>query len=212
MTRIVAGKYRGRKLQVPAAGTRPTSERVREALFSRLETWDELSAAQVLDLFAGSGALGIEAVSRGAAHATLIDLGAAAINACKNNVAALGNAAGNNPKGGANNPHTDKAGSEQRKFQIQRADAVKYANSGGVNNYTLVFLDPPYDFPATQLTQILQGLRTHLAENALLVVETSTRTPEPNWPTDYILESSRDWGETRVWFVSYRPETESSPL
>ncbi|EEH64240.1 RNA methyltransferase, RsmD family [Gleimia coleocanis DSM 15436] len=184
MTRIVAGNFRGRKLSVPASGTRPTSERVREALFSRLETWDELQDAKVLDLFAGSGALGIEAVSRGAAQATLVDFGAAAVTCCKANVAATGKPA---------------------QFQVLRADAVKFANNPGMGNYTLVFLDPPYDFPAKQMIQVLEGLRSHLVDNALLVVETSTRTAEPTWPADYVLESSRDWGETRAWFVTYAP-------
>lgn len=185
MTRIVAGKYRGRVLSVPVSGTRPTSERVREALFSRLETWDELRDAQVLDLFAGSGALGIEAVSRGAFSATLVDFGQNAVNTLKANTAAVG---------------------DPKRFQIIRADAVKFANTGGFNNYTLVFIDPPYDFPLRDLEVLFDGLGAHLADNALVVLEASKRTAEPLWPTDYTLESFRDWGETRVWFVTYRKE------
>ncbi|MCS4484514.1 16S rRNA (guanine(966)-N(2))-methyltransferase RsmD [Gleimia sp. 6138-11-ORH1] len=185
MTRIVAGKYRGRSLYVPANGTRPTSERVREALFSRLETWDELRDAEVLDLFAGSGALGIEAVSRGAAKATLVEFRQNAINVIKRNLEAIG---------------------QTQLFQTIRADAVKFANSVGAANYTLVFIDPPYDFPAADLETLLAGLTSHLKDNALLVIEASKRTAEPNWPKAYTLESYRDWGETRVWFVTYRKE------
>lgn len=182
MTRIVSGVFRGRQLKVPPTGTRPTSERVRESLFSRLETWDEVRDARVLDLFAGSGALGIEAVSRGAASAVLVDFGAAAVNACKANIAAV------------------SAGAQ---IQVLRADAVKYAQTAGSESFNLVFIDPPYDFPAASLEALLIGLPGKLAANALLVVEASKRTPEPAWPVGYELESFRDWGETRVWFVSF---------
>lgn len=184
MTRIVSGLFRGRQLKVPPTGTRPTSERVREALFSRLETWDEISEAKVLDLFAGSGALGIEAVSRGAASAVLVDFAASAVNACKANTVVLAS----------------------DKFQVMRADAIKYANSPGTDEFSLVFIDPPYDFPAESLTQILEGLRNKLLPNALVVVEASKRTVEPSWPVGYEVESYRDWGETRVWFVTFLKE------
>ena len=86
MTRIVAGTVGGRVLQVPRAGTRPTSERVREALFSRLEHLDVVDGARVLDLYAGSGALGIEAASRGAAHVTLVESARDAADVCRRNV------------------------------------------------------------------------------------------------------------------------------
>jgi len=89
MTRIIAGQFRGRRLTVPAKGTRPTSDRVREALFSRLESQGAVAGARVLDLYAGSGALGLEAISRGAAHATLVDSGRAAITAIRRNIAEL---------------------------------------------------------------------------------------------------------------------------
>ncbi len=90
MTRIVAGDLRGRTLHVPPRGTRPTSERVREALFAALEHRDAVAGLQVLDLYAGSGALGLEAASRGAAHVTLVDAARGAADVCRRNVRELG--------------------------------------------------------------------------------------------------------------------------
>src|ERR671933_2420185 len=89
VTRIVAGAAGGRRLRVPRGATRPTSDRVREALFSRLEHEVDLDGARVLDLYAGSGALGLEAASRGAAAALLVDSAPAAAAACRANAADL---------------------------------------------------------------------------------------------------------------------------
>ena len=104
MTRIVAGTVGGRVLQVPRAGTRPTSERVREALFSRLEHLDVVDGARVLDLYAGSGALGIEAASRGAAHVTLVESARDAADVCRaqrHDARSGGHGAGGRGEGGA---------------------------------------------------------------------------------------------------------------
>ncbi len=90
VTRIVAGSVGGRSIAVPAKGTRPTSDRVREAIFSRLEHLDVLDGARVLDLYAGSGALGLEAASRGATAVTLVDSARPAADVARRNVAALG--------------------------------------------------------------------------------------------------------------------------
>ncbi|MDM7491157.1 RsmD family RNA methyltransferase, partial [Rhodococcus sp. CSLK01-03] len=90
MTRIVAGRAGGRRLKVPPRGTRPTSERVREALFSSLTARMELEGASVLDLYAGSGALGLEALSRGATHALLVESDAQAATVIRRNIGELG--------------------------------------------------------------------------------------------------------------------------
>lgn len=184
MTRIVAGAFGGRRLDVPAAGTRPTSERVREALFSRLESWDEVDGARVLDLFAGSGALGLEALSRGSASVTLVDNSAAAVKALRSNV---------NKNGFSN-------------VQVVRADAAKFET---VHSFTLAFLDPPYNIDAGQLRNVLAHLQRFLEDDALVVVELSARTPEPQWPVAYRRESSRKWGETMVWFLTFSIPTGS---
>ena len=90
MTRIVAGSVGGRRIEVPRRGTRPTSERVRESLFGRLEHYGALDGARVLDLCAGSGALGLEAASRGAGEVVLVDSSRAAVAVCRANIRALG--------------------------------------------------------------------------------------------------------------------------
>lgn len=178
MTRIVSGTHGGRTLEVPDRGTRPTSERVREALFSRLESWGEITDARVLDLFAGSGALGLEAISRGAALALLVDSAPRAVKVMKQNVA-------------------------KNRFEnvtVQRSEAAKFHS---VHDFTLAFLDPPYDFDPAELIKVLEHLTNFLASGALVVVEQSSRTPEPDWPDGYLYESDRKWGETRVWFLTF---------
>ncbi|MDO5729021.1 MAG: 16S rRNA (guanine(966)-N(2))-methyltransferase RsmD [Actinomycetaceae bacterium] len=180
MARIVSGKYGGMTLRVPDKGTRPTSERVREAVFSRLESWDEIEGASVLDLFAGSGALGLEALSRGAFRAVFVDQASGAYRILKDNIS---------------RNRIDNA-------QVVKAEALRFANSAD-GLFSLVFIDPPYDFDADRLKEILVALRTCVTEGALIVLESSTRTPEPDWPDGYVLESSRKWGETRVWFITF---------
>lgn len=183
MTRIVAGKYRGRVLRVPDKGTRPTSERVREALFSRLESWDEIAGASVLDLYAGSGALGLEALSRGALCCDLVDQARGAYRALIDNVS-------RNRITGAT---------------AVKSDALRFL-SATERRYSLIFLDPPYDDDSTELINVLRALKRCAVPDALIVVEQSARSNEPSWPSGYIRESHRKWGETRVWFLTFTGE------
>ncbi len=184
MTRIVAGAAGGRALVVPSAGTRPTSDRVREALFSRLEHLDVLAGAQVLDLFAGSGALGLEAASRGAAAVVLVDHAKAAVAACRRNVAAV-----------------DLPG-----LEVVAERALPYLQRRRpLADLDLVFLDPPYDLGEEDLALVMVALAPHLAPDALVVVERSARSPEPRWPAgDGALhrEDQRRYGETVLWFAA----------
>lgn len=184
MTRIVSGTHGGRSLDVPDRGTRPTSERVREALFSRLESWDEINGARVIDLFAGSGALGLEAMSRGAHRCVLVDSAPGAVKVLRKNVS-------------------------RNKFEnveVVRSDAAKFKS---IHDFTLAFLDPPYDIEPARLVEVLEHLANFLAHDALVVVELSSRTAEPTWPQGYLRESDRKWGETRVWFLTFegKPDT-----
>lgn len=186
MTRIIAGSAGGRRLQTPPGrGTRPTSDRVREALFSRLEHLDVLDAAHVLDLYAGSGALGLEAASRGAASVVLVesDRRAAAV-------------------AGRNAREVGVEGVTVRSSTVQQALAAPPENP----RVDLVFADPPYDIGERELADVLTSVREWLVADAVLVVERSARSPEPQWPADVTLMGPRRYGETVVWFAEFVPE------
>lgn len=184
MTRIVAGRAGGRPLKVPAKGTRPTSERVREALFSRLDHMSILVGASVLDLYAGSGALGLEALSRGARRATFVERSRPAASVIKHNLGA-----------------TDLA----TQGTVVCADVSSYiAQREGValsGEYDVIFIDPPYDMPAADLNAVLAHLGPWMHPDSLVIVEASSRAAEPEWPTDLVLEERRAYGETVMWFA-----------
>ncbi|HZL01674.1 MAG TPA: 16S rRNA (guanine(966)-N(2))-methyltransferase RsmD [Cellulomonas sp.] len=180
MTRIVAGSAGGRTLQVPPKGTRPTSDRVREALFSRLEHLGALPDARVLDLYAGSGALGLEAASRGAAFVTLVESARVAADVCRRNVSALGLG-------------------DAVTVAVERVE--RFVARPVVAPWDLVLVDPPYGVPDDELAAVLGDLAGALAADAVLVVERSTRSPEPTWPAGVERLDDRTYGETRVWFA-----------
>lgn len=150
--RVVAGTARGRRLVTPAGrDVRPTLDRVREAVFNSLGSIDALRGATVLDLFAGSGALGIEALSRGADRATFVDEARAPIEAVLTNIEATG--------------LTDRA-------EVVHSDSFAFLGAcarGRVGGYDLVLADPPYGF--VDWTRLLSGLRPVLADDAVIVAE-----------------------------------------
>jgi 16S rRNA (guanine966-N2)-methyltransferase len=153
--RVTAGQWGGRRLQAPAgAATRPTSDRVREALFSILG--DRVAGARVLDLFAGSGALGIDALSRGAAEVTFVDSASAAIKAVRANLESVAGEA-----------------------EVRRLDArafLRSARNAG-RQYDLVFLDPPYRRGAALAGELTTALPAVLAPGARVAVESDRRAP-----------------------------------
>lgn len=204
MTRIVAGTVGGRTLQVPPRGTRPTSERVREAIFSRLEHLGVVDDAQVLDLYAGSGALGIEAASRGAADVTLVDSARVAADVARRNVAALGLS---NVRVVAQPAEafvaSVAAAVATERTAVGSASGAATSGRAGHGPYHLVLVDPPYDVTAEALERVLAHLAAPdvLDPAAVVVVERSTRTPEPTWPTGWEVVARKDYGETTVYFV-----------
>ncbi len=171
--RVVAGLYGGRRLVAPAGGaTRPTSDRVREALFSILG--EGVRGAHVLDLYAGSGALGIEALSRGAASAVFVDHGAKAIAAVRANLEALGIDA-----------------------VVRRMDAAAALrpSPAPADPYDLVFLDPPYRHAAELGRELSEALAPVLARGARVVTESDRREPlELAFP----LSDERRYGDTII--------------
>jgi 16S rRNA (guanine(966)-N(2))-methyltransferase RsmD len=171
--RVVAGRWGGRRLQAPPGdATRPTSDRVREALFSVLGP--SVEGARVLDLFAGSGALGIEALSRGAAAATFVDSAPAAQKALRANLAALG------------------ADAEARRQDARRFLAG--ASEAG-RQYDLVFLDPPYRLAGRLGGELSAMLPAVLAPGATVIAESDRRTP---LELDLPLHDQRRYGDTLI--------------
>ena len=183
MTRIVGGSARGRRLQVPPKHTRPTSERVREAVFSavghRLGGWQGLS---VLDVYAGSGALGLEAWSRGAHRVVAVDKDRRAVAAITANAEALG---------------------ARQDVCVLGADAEKLRSRAELCPQQpvadVVFLDPPYELANDKLVKVLQVLRTGgwLADDCVAVVERSAKVPW-SWPADWEGVTDRRYGDTQI--------------
>lgn len=185
MTRIIAGWAGSLAIAVPGSGTRPTSDRVREAIFSALEARDAIAGLRVLDLYAGSGALGLESASRGAAHVTLVDR---QMQVGKQNAARLLKQA---PPGGK--PTIDTSG-----------QAVLPFLSSARTFWDLVFMDPPYDLGLPELAQNLDALLPRLSPGAVVVLERSSRTPEPEWPEGLELERRKDYGDTALYWLCAR--------
>ena len=183
MTRIVAGTVGGRRIEVPRSGTRPTSERVREALFARLDHYGVLDGARVLDLCAGSGALGLEAASRGAGDVTLVDSSRAATDTCRHNIRALG----------------------LNEVTAVTAKAATFLTGAAGAPVDLVLIDPPYDLTQEELTDILtplaRGEDPWLAPRAVVVGERATRAAEPARPAGRARVAAQRYGETTVWFA-----------
>lgn len=199
MTRIVAGELGGRSIAVPGKGTRPTSDRVREAIFSRLEHLGVLDSARVLDLYAGSGALGLEAASRGAVSVTLVDSARPAADVARRNVAGLGLTTVRVVAETAERFAAALAGAGSR----PGSGAVSRAASGTTAALDLVFLDPPYDLDEDALVTVLTHLAAPgvLADGAVVVVERSIRTPEPAWPAGLAAFARKDYGDTAVYYA-----------
>lgn len=191
MTRIIAGIAGSRQLAAPASPTRPTSDRIRESIFNRLDNWDALSGAHVLDLYAGTGALALESVSRGAASAILVEKDAKAAAVCTKNagyvLAAL------------------KAVKAYADVKVIQKSVDAYL-SGAIAHATfdVVFVDPPYDIENATVEANLAALLPHLAETAIVVLERSSRTDVVNLPEGYELEDEKNYGDTTVYWIGLK--------
>ncbi|GAA1874463.1 16S rRNA (guanine(966)-N(2))-methyltransferase RsmD [Pseudonocardia ailaonensis] len=177
MTRIIAGKAGGRRLAVPSEGTRPTSDRVREALFSALAHDPGLEGAVVLDLCAGSGALGLEALSRGAAHATFVEMDRRAVAVLRRNVEAVG-------LGG----------------DVRYGPAGTVLETAPGRAHDLVLVDPPYAEPDEAIARWLRtGRRTGwISDDAVVVVERARSTGAFGWPEGVEGLRERRYGDTVI--------------
>ena len=192
MTRIIAGRAKGTQLTAPRCGTRPTSDRVREALFSTLVTWfgtvgepaeKHLAGVAVLDLYAGTGAVALEAASRGASRVVAVD------------------------------SHTSNliAGNARRTGLRVEARGGKVEGRIPAGPWDLVFVDPPYEMDSALLDRTLAPLFSPgtLNPQALVVVERSKRCLPPVWPGGLDDDWRRDYGETSLYFAATKPAGES---
>jgi 16S rRNA (guanine966-N2)-methyltransferase len=185
MTRIISGFAGSVSLKTPGAGTRPTSDRVREAMFSALESRDVIDGARVLDLYAGSGALGLEAASRGAAFVRLVERGGVGTTVCRSNAAAVLAQA--------------PSGSSLR-IEVSGRLVQSFLTSNR-ETWNLVFLDPPYELAEVELAENLVSLASRLEADAVVCLERSSRSPEPIWPPGIALDRRKDYGDTTLWWA-----------
>jgi 16S rRNA (guanine966-N2)-methyltransferase len=174
----VAGTFGGRRIAVPPRGTRPTTDRVREALFNVLAARVDLDGATVLDLYAGSGALGLEALSRGAASALFVESDQRAAEIIGQNIAALG----------------------ARHTTVRRAAVAAVLSGGSDAPVDLVFADPPYDVASAEVGGVLTALtgRGWTTEGSVVVVERAASGPELQWPDGWEPWRTRRYGDTRI--------------
>ncbi len=189
--RIIAGRHRGRPLHAPKGrDTRPTPDRVRESLFASLDGMGILEDARVLDLFAGSGSLGLEALSRGAHDVVFVDQASGSVGALGRSIAELG---------------------EESRTEVlsQRAQTAVDRLRAEDRHFDVVFADPPYPMGEDELTRLLDSLAGLLRDlKALAVVERSVRSPQPTLPRQLELYRDRTYGETRMWLLQLVDEGE----
>ncbi|MFI6577099.1 16S rRNA (guanine(966)-N(2))-methyltransferase RsmD [Nocardiopsis sp. NPDC050513] len=184
MTRIIAGAAGGRRIAAPdGRTTRPTSDRAREALFASVQSdLGSLEGLRVMDLYAGSGAIGLEALSRGAAHALLVEADRRAARVVQDNIGALG-----------------LPGARLVADRVERVVAAVHPGEP----YDLVVADPPYAADDEEVAGVLTDLVRNgwLAQDAVVVVERSKRGAEPAWPKGLERDRRRGYGEAVLWYA-----------
>jgi 16S rRNA (guanine966-N2)-methyltransferase len=178
MTRLISGVAGGRRLKVPRTGVRPTGDRAREALFNSLKALLDLRGATVLDLYAGSGALGLEALSRGAETVVFVESSPGVLPVLKDNLAAVGLPGG----------------------RVVAGSVPTVVGGAPPARFDLVLADPPYATPVEEVQEVLRALVSGdwLAPEAVLVVERSSREDPWEWPTPLTGLRDRRYGEAQL--------------
>ena len=187
--RVISGRFKGVALTTPKPGTRPTTDRTTEAIFSHLDSWGVLDDAHVLDLFAGTGALGIEALSRGARELVAVESSAPAATLIAKTLTTLKH---------------NRSWETGMVARVVKARAEKYAAStSAVAPFEVIFIDPPYAFETESCNQLLAGLADGglTNERTVIVLERSTRSEEPSAPVGWTITDRRDYGETAVYYI-----------
>jgi 16S rRNA (guanine966-N2)-methyltransferase len=187
VTRIISGAAGSLRLKGPAKATRPTSDRVKESVFAKLESMGAIADARVLDLYAGTGALGLEAASRGAASVTLVEKNPAAAAVCDQNLKAI------------------QASFQKQGFdcelKLEKLDAKNFSSKSR-SGFDLVFIDPPYELANPAVELLLADLVSSLNTGSVVVVERDSRSEELKLPEGIKLESRKNYGDTSVFFLT----------
>ena len=186
MTRIISGAAGSLRLKGPAKATRPTSDRVKESVFAKLESMGVIADARVLDLFAGTGALGLEAASRGAASVTLVEKDSSAALVCSENLKAL-------------QASLQKQG-YKCELKLEKQDVKSFVSKAKAG-FDLVFIDPPYDLANQALELLLGEIKSFINADSIVVVERDSRSTDLLLPKALSLESRKSYGDTAVFFL-----------
>ena len=209
--RIVSGRYKGFQLTVPKSGTRPTTDRAKEGIFSHLESYGQVQDAQVLDLFAGTGALGIEALSRGAIGLVSVESAGQAGSLLRNTFSRLrklsswdGNTSARTVQTQAEKfvrSHTQEHGAATSEPHGEATENPENAEPG----FDLIFIDPPYVYSSENCEELLQSLvsSTLVNDGPVIVLERSDRTPDPALPTNWFATQIKNYGETKVFYIEH---------
>ncbi|MCH4208927.1 RsmD family RNA methyltransferase [Bifidobacterium sp.] len=183
---VIAGRFKGLTLPAARTGTRPTTDRTKEALFSRLEALDILEGARVLDLYAGTGALGIEALSRGARELVAVESAGPAASVLSKTLGEL--------------RHRREWESGMSAHALRRRAEQFVADYAGPS-FALVLIDPPYALETEQCETLMVNLAAGEATGpaSVIILERSTRSADPRPPRDWIVSDRRNYGETAVF-------------
>ncbi|WP_165775933.1 MULTISPECIES: 16S rRNA (guanine(966)-N(2))-methyltransferase RsmD [Bifidobacterium] len=185
--RVISGRFKGMALATPKTGTRPTTDRTKEAIFSHLDSWGVLDDARVLDLFAGTGALGIEALSRGARELVAVESSRPAAALIAKTLADL-------------KKHRSWNEDLRARVLVKKAEAV----AGGFGEaFDVIFIDPPYAFATDACNQLLADLAAGNAtdDRTVIMLERSIRSDDPVAPVGWEITERRNYGETAVFYI-----------
>jgi 16S rRNA (guanine966-N2)-methyltransferase len=188
MTRIISGLAGSLKLASPAKVTRPTSDRIRESIFAMLESRDLIEGASVLDLYAGTGALALEAVSRGASRAVMVERDGKAAAVCVANLKSV-------------QKSLEKADVEAN-IRVVNKSCQSFVANVSPGEYSLVFIDPPYEVSNSEVETILKALAPSLSPQATVVLERSSRGEMPKVEPEFELEETKNYGDTVVFWLT----------
>ena len=188
MTRIISGLAGSIKLASPAKVTRPTSDRIRESIFAMLEARDLIFGASVADLYAGTGALALEAISRGAASAVLVERDGKAAAVCVANLMSV--------------QKSLQKEDVEASIRVVNKSCQAFAASAPADEFSLVFIDPPYEVSNGEVEGLLEAIHGALKDDAKIVLERSSRTEKPVFTDAYTLDETKNYGDTVVYWLS----------